>query len=135
MSSGTAEDAKEATCRVAGFLAAVEVLSMATDAALQAACQPAYDQCAAMASMVTCTQPTATCMATMREYRACLDEVKTVSGTGLDLLPPCDELTLAKVIAIAMVGTGAIPPTPACDTFNDKCPDFELPVSSPTPPM
>lgn len=135
-SSGTAADAREASCRLAGFLAVVNVIGTATDdASLKAACQPAYDECAAMAGTVMCTPPTETCKATMQEYRACLDEARTVSDTGLMVLPPCEELTLLKVAGILAQGMDLIPKTPACTTFRMKCPDLKLPVSTPTPPI
>jgi hypothetical protein len=129
MSSGLDKDSKEIGCRLQGFLAAVPLLTSAgDDAALQMACQAAYDPCMAMPSPTTCTPPTETCMATMAEYRACLDEGAGAADQGLMLLPPCPELTRLKALALAAGGTNQVPPLPACMAFQTKCPDVDLPT-------
>jgi hypothetical protein len=126
--SGLAADGKELACRVDGVAAAFPQLA-AGDAALQAACKPAYEACAAMPSMNnTCQAPTPTCTATMSEFRACLMEAGSVSEKGKMLLPSCDELTQLKLAALIAGGQALIPPTPACHTFEMKCPDIDIPI-------
>lgn len=129
--TGLDQDQKELTCRLAGLFATFPAdggLPM-SDAALQAACKTGYDPCIASApEEVSCTKPTATCTATVGEYKACLSEAESASGEGLALLPACSELTLAKWAMLIAGGTNQIPPLPACTTFEDKCPDLDLPI-------
>ena len=65
------------------------------DAALQVAFQASYPfMLGHVPASTTCTRPdVATCMATMEEFRACLDDVATASDQGLDDLQTCPELT------------------------------------------
>jgi hypothetical protein len=44
------------------------------------------------------------------------------------LLPPCEEVTLLKLLSLSMLGEDAIPPTPVCDAFEQKCPDVDIPI-------
>jgi hypothetical protein len=125
-STGTiGQGVEEFTCRFAGLFAGATAQS---DAALQAACKSAYDQCIAAPTTTeeTCTKPDATCTATVAEYDACInDAAKALVALG-NVLPACDKLTLTS---LEMIDLGEETEQPAsCKVLETKCP------SAPKPP-
>lgn len=128
--TGLDQDYEEITCRVAGLVAAGQALmaGAVADPALKAACQGAYDSCAVGATPIGCASFSASCMATVGDYKSCLAEADEVSGQALMLLPPCAEVTVLKLVSLLATGEGAIPATPACDAFEEKCPDVDIPI-------
>jgi hypothetical protein len=114
-------DAQVVSCRAAGLFAAVSSGAQ-TDAAAQAACKSAYDDCMAAPSETTqeCSKPDASCMATVDDYTACIDEAQGYFEQVKQLFPPCDQLSLDDYNDIA--GGPPAPPA-ACEALDMKCPD------------
>jgi hypothetical protein len=101
-----------------------------TDAALQAACKPLYDQCIAAPVMTSescdVQQVSSTCTATVAEYDACMNDFAKGLDQVLAAIPSCDKLTLASA---SQSPSG--PSTPAsCQTLQAKCPDVSVPGAS-----
>jgi hypothetical protein len=129
-SSGLEQDFHEISCRFAGLTAAGQAAmgGQLGDQALQDACQNAFEVCAVGNTPIGCATFTPSCMATVGDYKACLTEADAVSAEGLMMLPACDQVTLVKLLSLLQAGEGAIPPTPACDAFEAKCPDVDIPI-------
>jgi hypothetical protein len=119
----------EYTCRVAGFQAvALAGNSIATDADVQAFCKVGYDACKANPpasdpaptdiTTVCATASTITvgCSATVDQYAACINERV---GMLPKVAPPCNQLTKAKLLEIALTQDG-----PACTHVMDLCPQL-----------
>jgi hypothetical protein len=112
---------RDVTCRITGItatLAAPDDPMMVT-----MACKMAYDTCKAVPTTDTvtgmCPKPDATCMATVAEYEACLNELPGTTSTLDKLIPRCESVNrqslAALAFAVASIG-------PACQTLNSKCP-------------
>lgn len=146
---------KDLECRGAGlgFAALAANSPNATDAQLQQACQVGYQLCLsapadagvssgnidAGVSGDECTNtstPPASCTATVAQYTACVSEA---SSSVQDVLPPCNELTKAKLAMLTgdagAPGGGASTAGPACMAFQAACPGVNITTSSMMSPL
>jgi hypothetical protein len=126
-----ADSLEDFSCRFAGMFAAA-FSAPETDAAARAACQAAYDECAAAPAegmAEKCTKPTGVCTATVGEVEACANDSAKALDQLVDTFPSCAELTLADLMSM----DGGDPMTPAdpasCTTVEMKCPDAPMPPS------
>jgi hypothetical protein len=108
------------SCNLAGFISAsysAAYDTSLTDAQLQAACSAAASACQSQLAQPDCSgisRPPGSCMATVGEYFACLDD--TVA-----LVPDCSATTRAM-----LTGTGPNLTKPAtCQTLALKCPGLD----------
>ncbi len=132
-SSAIQSDMTELACRYAGVLSAA-FSNPATDAAAQSACQSIYDQCkksgTSTTTTSTCSAPDSTCMATVAELSACLNDTPNVVQSLESSVPSCKTLTL-KDVTDASSGSGMQAYTSVpCATVQQKCPTFSSPISS-----
>lgn len=119
---------KEVTCERVGIDAASGTMAV-TDAAARSTCQKAYDACVAqpvgMSSLSCDDTPDSTCVATVAEYEACLQDSGTNLASQYDALPPCQSLTTVSLPSLGAGGAGPSPPS--CTAFEQKCPQALTP--------
>ncbi|MEO7032669.1 MAG: hypothetical protein ABI548_02475 [Polyangiaceae bacterium] len=120
------------SCSLAGLVGTFTATDK-TDAGIQAACKAGYDMCTAtltdtppMAVDTTCNTPDPTCMATVAEYTACLNDAVKVFNTSA--IPSCSSLTADNLQAALVSVAGISQAEPAsCTTYDMKCPSSSMP--------
>jgi len=107
-----------------------------SDAELQEACVMAQDQCeqalagAAQTGPTTCMVGDPSCMATVGELKACVNEQREATEQALASIPSCSALTGADITAAA--GDASSDPTsmqplgPACMSLQARCPNATM---------
>jgi hypothetical protein len=87
-------------------------------------CHTIYDACVAQGQpQGACPTFTATCSATVAEYRACVNDFSSAYAHGFSALPSCDAVTVA-VLERTVLDFPADPPEPAsCSSLDEKCPE------------
>lgn len=116
----------ESACRGAGVTRVLSLPNQPTDAETRATCQAGYDACKTSPPPLVSDQSPAdlcaagagdfgTCTATVDQYAACVTEVATTYATTI---PPCSQLTTAKVLELIDDEGG-----PACQAIATVCPD------------
>jgi hypothetical protein len=136
---------RELGCRITA-LAAASVMgfgsdgtgSNVSDAQLQMSCASTEAQCLAAAGAGSGTTPSptmcqsfpASCMATVAEYEACLNDVPPFVDQTASTLPRCE--TLNRFALLSLLGlVNSLPAS--CRTFQMKCGGAGIP-GVPTPP-
>ncbi len=66
-----------------------------------------------------CTVPS-DCDITVGEYEACVSDMNAMFGAAKNLLPSCDNITLAS---LGLLGVLVQNQPASCDVVNEKCPD------------
>jgi hypothetical protein len=114
-------------CRANGVDAA-SISGGTTDAGIQSACSMEYNQCMQQVPETsppkTCTVgPTASCMATVSQYAACLNDAVAGEEAILDSMPSCSSLTSSNVSAeVNKLLVSPWSASAACATFRAACP-------------
>jgi hypothetical protein len=109
------------TCRAAALFAGLTSPDM-TDTGLQMACQASYAECSGAPTVGMCAPPV-TCMATVAEYTACLNDEVAAANAVSAQLPMCSALKSATFVAT--VAALPKPASPAsCVAVKAKCPDL-----------
>ena len=115
------EKVNDLICRVGGLTAALAV----PDDQVQATCKTAYAACkmapppAGTGMPGMCMKADAKCMATVAEYEACMNALPMDLELIGRLVPPCEranKLSLAPLLGFQNLLS------PACMTFDQKCP-------------
>lgn len=118
---------KDGVCDRVGINAALATMA-ASDAEARSTCQSAHDSCLAqpvVMSNINCNHLDATCLATVTEYKACLQDAIAVVARQLDSVPPCQSLTTGSLPSLGAGGAG---PSPAsCTLIVQKCPQAATP--------
>ena len=120
--------ADAATCQFTALVAGIA--RGKTDAEARTICKTELDQCLARAGStsgggpVNCAAPPASCMATVGEYEACLNDTASGYDRALASLPSCETVTRSPS---GFPTTAPTVMTPAsCTTAQRKCIGFSL---------
>lgn len=117
---------RKGSCKISGFLAAftASLGSNLSDAELKVACMEGYSAClAAPDEPGMCAAPSASCTATVAELSACLKDSRVALAQIHAATPDCSAITRAVLEDDSGGGTPPPDTTPACMTFETKCPD------------
>jgi len=100
----------------------------ATDAEARSICKSAHDNCVAQPVVmgnINCDHLDASCLATVTEYKACLQDAIAAVARQLDSQPTCQSFTTG---ALPSLGDGGAGPSPAsCTSIVQKCPQAATP--------
>lgn len=120
------EDLDAFACAGQGLAAALES-EPANDAAAQAACKTAYDECLANPNpadgggeAAPCTKEDASCTASVGEAEACLNDIVEFLDLSASSLPACASLTLSQLEGLDNLVEPEQPES--CKLMESKCP-------------
>jgi hypothetical protein len=118
---------KADVCVRVGINAALATMAP-TDPEARSTCQSAHDKCVAQPvapSNIKCDHLDAACLATVTEYKACLQDAIAVVARQLDSLPSCQSLNTSSLPSLGAGGAGPSPTS--CTSLVQKCPQAATP--------
>jgi len=114
-------------CKMAAVMDA-GLAGATSDAAAQAACTSAYNQCVAAPASTTqtCDPIPANCTATVAQLSACATDTAVLLNQVLGTIPSCNAITLAELSTSSGTTTDTTTTPASCQTFETACPDYSL---------